>query len=62
MQSKVQIPWNKIKEGLAFIWIEKEYLFDTLKLFEKNEFGYVENLTWIKLDPFKIETSMNNNI
>jgi hypothetical protein len=54
----IQFPFKKIKEGMIFIWIEKEFLYDTLKFFEKNNFGYVENLTWVKLDPNKVKTSI----
>jgi hypothetical protein len=39
-----------MKNGLLFIWVEKEYIYDIIKCMEKNEFNYVENVCWVMLD------------
>jgi hypothetical protein len=49
--SKLKLPLNKMKEGLIFIWTEKEFISDIIDHFESKDIKYVENLVWVKLDP-----------
>ena len=42
-----------MKDGLVFIWVEKEYIFDLIKCFEKQDFFYVENVCYVMLDQMK---------
>jgi hypothetical protein len=51
--SKIKLPLNKMKEGLIFVWTEKEYISDVIEHFEKMDIKYVENLVWIMLDSNK---------
>jgi len=44
------IPTTVMKDGLVFIWVEKEYIFDLIKCFEKLDFFYVENVCYVMLD------------
>jgi hypothetical protein len=44
------IPKTVMKDGLVFIWVEKEYIFDLIKCFEKLDFFYVENVCYVMLD------------
>ena len=40
-------------DGLVFIWVEKEIIFDIIKIFEKQDMIYVENVCWVMLDETK---------
>jgi hypothetical protein len=51
--TKIKLPLNKMKEGLIFVWAEKEYISDLVYFFENKNIKYVENLIWITLDPSK---------
>lgn len=42
-----------MKNGIVFIWSEKELLHDIIKVMEKKEFVYIENLVMVMLDPMK---------
>lgn len=44
------IPTSVMKDGLVFIWVEKEFIFDLIKCFEKQDFFYVENVCYVMLD------------
>jgi hypothetical protein len=39
-----------MKDGLVFIWVEKEIISDLIKVFEDQDFTYVENVCYIMLD------------
>lgn len=39
-----------MKDGLVFIWVEKEIIYDLIKCFEAQDFTYVENVCYIMLD------------
>ena len=56
--SKLKLPISKMKEGLIFIWTEKEYIHDVVDYFETIGIKYVENMVWITLDSNK--TSQSN--
>lgn len=47
----IKIPLSKMKEGLIFVWAEKEYISDIVYYFENQGIRYVENVVWIMLDP-----------
>ncbi len=55
--SKLKLPLNKMKEGLIFIWTEKEYIHDVVDYFENIDIKYVENMVWVTLDTNKINQS-----
>lgn len=40
-------------DGLVFIWVEKEIISDIIKIFEKQDMIYVENVCWVMLDETK---------
>jgi hypothetical protein len=42
-----------MKDGLLFIWVEKEIIADLIKCFEEQDFFYVENVCYIMLDQNK---------
>ena len=45
---------NKLMiDGLIFVWVEKEILFPVIKILEKQDFIYVENICWVMLDESK---------
>ena len=39
-----------LRDGIVFIWTEKEYIYDIIISFEKQGLKYIENMCWIKLD------------
>ncbi len=42
-----------LREGIIFIWVEKEYQFPVIKYFEQQGFFYIENMTWVTMDKTK---------
>jgi hypothetical protein len=42
-------------DGLAFVWVEKEIISEVIKIFEKQDMMYVENVCWVMLDETKRE-------
>lgn len=44
-----------MKDGLLFIWVEKEYLSQIIKVLEEQDFVYVENMCYVMLDQNKKE-------
>jgi hypothetical protein len=53
IQKSLQLPLNAMKEGIIFIWVEKEFLSDILQFFEDQNIKYVENMVWAKLTNIK---------
>jgi hypothetical protein len=51
--SKLKLSLNKMKEGLIFVWTDKEYISDMIYFFENQDIKYVENMVWVTLDPNK---------
>ena len=47
---KLVIPAEVMREGLLFIWAEKELIGEILMHFEAQGFEYVENLVYVMLD------------
>ena len=40
-------------DGLVFVWIEKEILSQMIRIMEKQDLTYVENVCWVMLDETK---------
>lgn len=40
-------------DGLVFVWVEKEIIFDIIRILEKQDLIYVENVCWVMLDRTK---------
>jgi hypothetical protein len=40
-------------DGLVFVWVEKEILSSVIKILEKQDLTYVENVCWVMLDESK---------
>lgn len=40
-------------DGLVFIWVEKEIIRPIIKILEKQDLIYVENVCWVMLDESK---------
>ena len=55
----VELEWQTatevMKDGLVFIWVEKEYISKLIKCFEAQDFFYVENMCYVMLDQNKKE-------
>ena len=51
MFMKLKLPLSKMKEGLIFVWTEKEFISDVVNYFENQKIKYVENVVWVVLDP-----------
>jgi N6-adenosine-specific RNA methylase IME4 len=50
---QLQIPDSVMREGILFIWVEKELISDLLDHFETQGFQYVENVSYVMLDESK---------
>lgn len=50
---KLQIPDAVMREGILFIWVEKELISMLLDHFETQGFVYVENVAYVMLDESK---------
>lgn len=48
--NKLKIPSSVMKDGLIFIWVEKELISDIIKFMENQDIQYVENVCYIMLD------------
>lgn len=49
-KNNFKIPTSVLKDGLVFIWVEKDIISDLIKVFEAQDFTYVENVCYIMLD------------
>ena len=56
-----KIPTSVMKDGLVFIWVEKEIISDIIKCFEEQDFFYVENVCYVMLDQNKKRGKLNLN-
>lgn len=50
-----------MREGILFIWIEKELMYEIIVFFEAQGFSYVENLCYVMLDPHEMESTRRYN-
>ena len=59
---KLIIPDSVMREGILFVWVEKELMFEIILHFEKQGFSYVENVCHVLLDKKQRESTkrMNN--
>lgn len=39
-----------MKDGIIFIWVEKEYISPVIKHLETQDFSYVENVCYVMLN------------
>ena len=46
-----QLPLTMLHDGIVFIWVRKQSIFQVIKSFEKQGLIYIENLCWVMLDP-----------
>jgi hypothetical protein len=42
-----------IVDGLVFVWVEKEIISQMIRIMEKQDLTYVENVCWVMLDETK---------
>jgi hypothetical protein len=47
----LNLPKSLIRDGLVFIWVEKEINFYINVFMEAQGFVYVENFAWLRLNP-----------
>ena len=52
---KLKVPVEVMKEGMLFIWTEKELIHEVIKHFESQGFTYVENMVYVMIDETKKE-------
>lgn len=57
---QLQIPDSVMREGILFIWVEKELISTILEHFETQGFLYVENVCYVMLDPKKEKCKQNS--
>ena len=50
---KLQIPDSVMREGILFIWVEKELISSIMEHFETQGFLYVENVAYVMLNKAK---------
>lgn len=51
------IPQSVMRDGILFIWVEKELIYEIIKIFEAQGFDYIENLCHVMLDPAQKEST-----
>jgi len=47
---KLKIPHEVLKDGMVFIWVEKEFISEIIEFFEELKLIYVENVCYIMID------------
>lgn len=47
---KLKIPNHVMRDGMIFIWVEKEYIYDIVTHLESQNFFYVENVCYVMID------------
>lgn len=47
---KLRIPESVMKDGMLFIWVEKEYISAIISHLEEMNFFYVENVCYVMID------------
>ena len=52
---KLRISERLMKDGIVFIWNEKELMSPIIKFFEEQGMNYIENVCWVMLDESKRE-------
>lgn len=47
---KLDIPNKVLQDGMIFIWVEKEFIYDVITYFEDKKMNYVENVCYVMID------------
>jgi hypothetical protein len=47
-----------MKDGIVFIWVEKELIHEVIKFFVELQFDYIENLCHVMLNPEQKESTL----
>lgn len=47
---KLKIPDEVLKDGMVFIWVEKEFINEIIEYFDELKLIYVENVCYIMID------------
>lgn len=47
-----------MREGILFIWVEKELMYEIIVMFEAQGFSYVENACHVMLDRSQRESTL----
>lgn len=55
---RLKIPDSVMREGILFIWVEKELMYEIIVFFEKQGFSYVENACHVMLDRTQRESTI----
>lgn len=55
--SKLKISEQVLRDGIIFCWVEKELIHPVIRVFEKQQFEYIENLCHVMLNPAQKETT-----
>lgn len=58
---QLKFPPALMKDGMLFIWVEKEYIFDVICHLENENFYYVENVCWVMLDESMRKGNLSQN-
>jgi len=58
---KLRIPDSVMREGILFVWTEKELMYEIIQHFESMGFYYVENLCYVMLDPSQVKSTKEIN-
>lgn len=48
---KLRIPNEAMRDGILFIWVEKELILEIIDFLGEQKFEYIENLCYVMLDP-----------
>lgn len=57
----MRIPDSVMKDGILFVWAEKELIYDIIVHFESQGFTYIENLCYVMLDPAERDAVLRYN-
>lgn len=47
----MHIPDSVMKDGMLFVWVEKEYIYEIVVHLETMNFFYVENVCYVMIEP-----------
>jgi hypothetical protein len=51
--AKLKFSDKLIIDGLVFVWVEKEIISPVIKIMERQDLIYVENVCWVMIDETK---------
>lgn len=58
---KLRIPDEAMRDGILFIWVEKELILEIIEFLGTQHFEYIENLCYVMLDPEQRESTKKIN-